>query len=99
MLAALSPGSTWNLGAAWAFLGLPTKLLSVTASAGGISLIISFGNLVGFSGAVYGRLHKAGHGSFSGGFLLLALMQVLAGMLVLASGRGAHVPRGQKEKA
>lgn len=67
------------------FWTLPTAWLSGTASAGGIALINSIGNLAGFGGPYLIGWVKEATGSTSTGLLVLAVMPLIAGLVVLIS--------------
>ena len=66
------------------FWTLPTAFLSGAASAGGIALINSIGNLAGFAGPfAVGRI-KDLTGSYTGGLLLLSAAGVVGAIIVLS---------------
>ncbi len=68
------------------FWTLPTAFLSGAASAGGIALINSIGNLAGFAGPfAVGRI-KDVTGSYTGGLLLLSAAGLVGAIIVLALG-------------
>lgn len=65
------------------FWAMPTAFLSGTAAAAGIAFINSIANIAGFVGPmIIGRIKDA-TGSFSGGFLVIAGVSVIASIVVL----------------
>jgi D-galactonate transporter len=67
------------------FWSLPTSFLSGAAAAGGIALINSIGNLGGFVGPnVIGQV-KGATGSFSDGWMFLAVVMALGGLLAICA--------------
>src|SRR4029079_17435049 len=68
------------------FWTLPTAWLSGTASAGGIALINSIGNLAGFGGPYLIGWVKEATGSTSTGLLVLSLLPLAAGLLTFLGG-------------
>ena len=66
-----------------AFWAMPTAFLSGTAAAAGIAFINSIANIAGFVGPmIIGRIKDA-TGSFSGGFLVVAGISVVAAIVML----------------
>jgi ACS family tartrate transporter-like MFS transporter len=79
------------------FWTLPTAFLSGAASAGGIALINSIGNLAGFAGPfAVGRI-KDMTGSYTGGLLLLSAAGLVGAIIVLALGH--HDPANSPSSA
>ncbi len=69
-----------------AFWAMPTAFLSGTAAAAGIAFINSIANIAGFVGPmIIGRIKDA-TGSFSGGFLVVAGVSVVASVVMLCIG-------------
>ena len=69
-----------------AFWSMPTAFLSGTAAAAGIAFINSIANIAGFVGPmVIGRIKDA-TGSFSGGFLVVAAVSLVASIVMLCVG-------------
>jgi MFS transporter, ACS family, tartrate transporter len=88
-LLALSVAAAGIWGTLGPFWTLPTAFLSGTAAAGGIALINSVGNLGGFLGPYLVGLLKESLGSFTAGFIALALVLCMGGILALrAQSRG-----------
>ena len=68
------------------FWSMPTAFLSGTAAAAGIAFINSIANIAGFVGPmIIGRIKDA-TGSFSGGFLVIAGISVVAAIVMLCIG-------------
>jgi ACS family tartrate transporter-like MFS transporter len=65
------------------FWAMPTSLLSGTAAAAGIALIISIGNLGGFAGPYVIGLVRTSTGQFKGGLLLVSAALMASGAVVL----------------
>lgn len=77
----LAGAGIWStLGPFWS---LPTEFLTGTAAAGGIALINSLGALGGFVGPNVMAHAKALTGDFTGGFAILALTLIGAGLLAV----------------
>ena len=76
------------------FWSLPTSFLSGAAAAGGIALINSVGNLGGFVAPNVMSQVKAATGSFTGGFLFLAVALIFGGFLALAARHDSTLERG-----
>jgi len=74
------------------FWTLPTAILRGVAAAGGLALLNSFANLGGFFGPGLMGWLKQHTGTYSGGLLALAGMEVLAAVAVVLIGR-AFFPR------
>ena len=69
-----------------AFWAMPTAFLSGSAAAAGIAFINSIANIAGFVGPmIIGRIKDA-TGSFSGGFLVVAGVSVVAAIVMLCVG-------------
>ena len=69
-----------------AFWAMPTAFLSGSAAAAGIAFINSIANIAGFVGPmIIGRIKDA-TGSFSGGFLVVAGVSVVAAIIMLCIG-------------
>ena len=69
-----------------AFWAMPTAFLSGSAAAAGIAFINSIANIAGFVGPmIIGRIKDA-TGSFSGGFLVVAGISVVAAIVMLCIG-------------
>ncbi len=65
---------------------MPTAFLSGTAAAAGIAFINSIANIAGFVGPmIIGRIKDA-TGSFSGGFLVVAGVSIVASVVMLCIG-------------
>nr|WP_256625494.1 MFS transporter [Pseudomonas sp. LPB0260] len=83
-LCALSLSAIGILAAFPVFWSLPAAFLTGTAAAGGIALVNSVGNLAGFAAPYLMGSLKTATGSFSAGLYVVATLQVIATLLVLA---------------
>ena len=86
-IAALSVAALGVFAALPTFWTLPTRLLTVTAAAGGIALINALGSLGGFVGPSLMGWVRDATGRFGDGLAAVAVVLILAGALVLRIGR------------
>jgi ACS family tartrate transporter-like MFS transporter len=95
-MAALITAAIGGFAAVGLFWTLPTAYLSGVAAAGGIALIGAVGNLAGFGGPYLIGWFKETTGSTVAGLFVLAVLPAIAGLLVLALGRGTKTEFADK---
>jgi len=86
VLAALIIGLAANFAAFGAFFSLPSSFLRGTATAGGIGLISTFGNIGGFLGPVLIGVLVQGSGNYRTGFAADGIGYALAALIVIGVG-------------
>jgi MFS transporter, ACS family, tartrate transporter len=76
------------------FWAIPTAFLSGAAAAAGIAFINSIANIAGFVGPMIIGYIKDATGSFSGGFLVIAGVSLVAGIVLLCTGHEKALEEG-----
>jgi D-galactonate transporter len=89
----LSFGAMGVFGCLPVFWTLPTAFLSGPAAAGGIAIINALGNLSGYFGPAATGYLKDQTGGYGAGFLLMAVLALVAMVVVLLLGHDARLER------